>query len=176
MVTPGRSGASQGGSIAGGLDVTTRAALMLLLSLVAGAAAHLALRRAARRLPRMLARRRGAEPAGPPPTPRALAFCVVVLQTLAWLAATWLATEQFPVLREARREAASIVEQSLMAPLFSADDRSYSTRDLLVLPLLVIGVWVGATGLTRLFRSQVLEAAGVESGPRRRSRCCCAMG
>jgi small-conductance mechanosensitive channel len=87
-----------------------------------------------------------------------------VLQTLAWLAATWLATEQFPVLREARREAASIVEQSLMAPLFSADDRSYSTRDLLVLPLLVIGVWVGATGLTRLFRSQVLEAAGVESG------------
>jgi small-conductance mechanosensitive channel len=144
--------------------MTERAALMLVLSLLAGAAAHFTLRRAGRRLPRALARRRGVRLAGPAPTPGALALGVVVLQTLAWLASAWLATQQFPALREARGEAASIVAQSLTAPLFALDDRSYSTRDLVVLPLLVIGVWIGASGLTRLFRSQVLEAAGVESG------------
>jgi len=144
--------------------MTERAALMLFLSLLAGAAAHFALSRVGRRIPLALAHRRGVFLAGPAPTPRALALGVVVLQTLAWLASAWLATQQFPVLREARGEAASIVAQSLTAPLFALGDRSYSTRDLVVLPLLVIGIWIGASGLTRLFCSQVLEAAGVESG------------
>jgi len=53
--------------------MTERAALMLFLSLLAGAAAHFALRRAGRRLPRALARRRGVMLAGSAPTPRALA-------------------------------------------------------------------------------------------------------
>ena len=87
--------------------MTERAALMLFLSLLAGAAAHFALSRAGRRLPRVLARRRGVMLAGPVPTPRALALGVVVLQTLAWLASAWLATQQFQALREARGEAAS---------------------------------------------------------------------
>lgn len=146
--------------------MTERAALMLFLSLLAGAAAHFALGRARRRLPRALARRRGVVLAGPAPTPRALALGVVVLQTLAWLASAWLATQQFPALREARGEAASILAQSLTAPLFALGDRSYTIRDLVLLPLLVIGVCIGASGLTRLFRSQVLEAAGVQSGAR----------
>jgi potassium efflux system protein len=144
--------------------VTERAVLMLLLSLLAGVAVHYALARAAHRLPRAIARRRGAPPGGPAPTPRALALAVVLLQTLAWTAAAWLATEQLPALRELRGEAASVLVRSLTAPLFTLDDRSYSTRDLLLLPLLVIGVWFGASGLTRLFRSLVLDAAGVESG------------
>jgi small-conductance mechanosensitive channel len=144
--------------------MTERAALMLCISLLAGAAAHFALRRAGRRLPRALARRRGVLPAGPAPTPRALALAVVALQTLAWLASAWLATQQLPALREARGEAVSIVAQSLAAPLFALGDRSYTVRDVLVLPVLVIGIWIAASGLTTLFRSQVLEAAGVASG------------
>lgn len=144
--------------------MTQRAALMLLLSLLAGAAAHYALRRAGYRIPLALARRRGLPLAGPAPTPRTLALGVVVLQTLTWLASGWLATQQFPALREARGEAASILAQSLNAPLFTLDGRGYSTRDVLVLPLLVIGVWIGASGLTQLFRSRLLAAAGVESG------------
>lgn len=144
--------------------MTQRAALMLLISLLAGAAAHFALRRAVRRLPRALARRRGVMLPSPAPTPRALALGVVVLQTLAWLAAAWLATQSFSALREARGEAVSIVAQALTAPLFALDDRSYAIRDLLVLPLLVVGVWIGASGVARLVRTQVLEAAGVESG------------
>ncbi len=144
--------------------MTQRAALMLLLSLLAGAAAHFALGRAGHRIPRTLARRRGVKLAGPAPTPRTLALAVVVLQMLAWLASAWLATQQFPALREARGEAASILAQTLATPLFTLDGRGYSTRDLLLLPLLVTLVWVGASGLTQLFRSQVLAAAGVEGG------------
>jgi small-conductance mechanosensitive channel len=137
---------------------------MLLLSLLAAATVHFALRRAERRTVRALARRRGGPRAGPAGTPRALALGVVALQTLAWLASAWLATEQFAALRDARGEAISILARSLTAPLFALDERSYSARDLLLLPMLVIGAWIGATALTRLFRSQVLEVAGVESG------------
>lgn len=144
--------------------MTQRAALMLLLSLLAGAAAHFALGRAGHRIPRALARRRGLMLAGPAATPRSLALGVVVLQTFSWLASAWLATQQFPALREARGVAVATVAQSLVAPLFTLDGRSYSLRDVLGLPLLVIAVWVGASGLTRLFRSRVLEAAGVEGG------------
>jgi small-conductance mechanosensitive channel len=144
--------------------MTERAALTLLASLLAGGAAHFALRRSGRRLARALARLRGVVPAGPVATPRPLALAVVVLQTLAWLTAAWLATEQFPALRGARREAASLVAQSLTAPLFALGDRSFAVRDVLVLPLLVAAVWVGASVLAGFFRSQVLEAAGLESG------------
>jgi small-conductance mechanosensitive channel len=144
--------------------MTERAALTLPLALLAGGAAHFALRRGARLLARALSRRGGAPPVGPVTTPASLAFAVVLLQTFAWLAAAWLATQQLPALREARDALASIAAESFAAPLFTQGGRSYSARDLSVLAALVFAIWLGAAGLSRLFRSQVLEAAGVEAG------------
>ncbi len=137
--------------------MTERAALTVLVALLAGAAAHFALHRASRRLGAALpgaAARRG------------LALGAVLLQALIWLGATWLATQQFESLRMFRGEAAMRVTESLAVPIVTLGDRTYSTLDLLVLPLLVVGVWLAASGVTRLLGAWVLEAAGLELGAR----------
>jgi small-conductance mechanosensitive channel len=144
--------------------MTARAAAMLVAALLAGAAAHFALRRASRRLPRALALRRGVPWSPTAPTPRAFAFAVLLLQTAAWLGAAWLASQQFASTRAVRGEVAAFLGRTLATPLFTLGDRGYTAQDLLVLPLLVAAVWLAGGVLTRLFRSQVLEAVGLERG------------
>ncbi len=144
--------------------MTAAAAATLVAALVSGAALHFALTRVGRRLPLWLARRRGAAAPHGARRPRGLALSVLVLQVSVWLGAAWLATNQFASLRAARGSAADLVLRSLRTPLFTMDDRSYAALDLIVLPALVIAVWLVVSGATRLFRSQVLAAAGFESG------------
>jgi small-conductance mechanosensitive channel len=146
--------------------MTERAALTVFVALFAGVGAHFALHRASRRLASALAARRGAPVAPGAPARRAIALGVILLQAVVWLGATWLATQQFDSIRMFRGEAAMRVAGSLAVPLVTLGERSYSTLDLLVLPLLVVGVWLAASGLTRLLGTWVLEAAGLELGAR----------
>jgi len=137
--------------------MTERAAMTVLVALLGGAAAHFALHRASRRLGAAL-------PAAA--ATRGLALGAVLLQAAVWLAVTWLATQQFEAIRMFRGEAAMRVTESLAVPIVTLGERSYSTLDLLVLPLLVLCVCLAASGATRLLGAWVLDAAGLEPGAR----------
>jgi small-conductance mechanosensitive channel len=142
--------------------VTAAAAAAGVAALGAAGLLHFALARLSRRIPLWLARRRG-ERARAAPRPRPLALLVLALQASVWLAAAWLATEPFPVLRASRATAGDLLLRSLRMPLFTLDERSYAALDLLVLPALVAAVWLAVSGITRLVRSQVLAAAGFDA-------------
>jgi hypothetical protein len=50
------------------------------------------------------------------------------------------------------------------APLLTLGERSYSTLELVALPLLLLTLWLAVGLVVRVVRSHVFEAAGVESG------------
>jgi len=140
--------------------------LLFAAALVAAALGlHFAIGRGARRIPRWLARRRGE--AGGPHVRYGRAFTLAALgaRSALWLGTVWLVSERFEPLMEARGWSLALVMRALAAPLFSVSERSYSAQDLILLPTLFVALWLAVGFLVRLFRTHVLEAAGVGSGP-----------
>jgi small-conductance mechanosensitive channel len=139
--------------------------VVIALALLAlGVAIHFAVGRAARRLPRWLARRRG-EAIGPGVRgERAFRLGAVVAQAALWLALLFALSERFEPLMQARGWSLMLLVRALDAELFTVGERAYSALDLIALPLLLIVLWVAVGLVVRVIRSQVFEAAGVESG------------
>ena len=139
-------------------------ALLAVLLVAAGAALHYGVGRAAARIPRWLALQRGAA-AGPDVRfGRAFALGAVLARAAVWLGVAWLASERVEPLMEARGWSLMLLVKALGAPLFTVNERAYSAYDLVALPALLLALWLGVGLLVRAVRSQIFEAAGVESG------------
>ncbi len=138
--------------------------LFALALALLGALLHFAIGRAARRIPRQLAQRRGAA-AGPNVRHgRAFALAALGARSALWLGIAWLVSERFEPLMQARGWSLMLLADALRAPLFTMNERSYSTLDLVLLPAFLVALWIAVGLLVRVIRSRVLEAAGVESG------------
>jgi small-conductance mechanosensitive channel len=141
-------------------------ALALAGAICAGAAAaHFAIGRAGRRLPRWLARRRGARPnGGPLRWERASELAGLALRAGLWLAAAWLVAGVFPALARLRDRLPDVVEMAFDQPLVVLGEKSYSTMDLLALPLLLCALWLALGALTGVLRRQLARFGGESGG------------
>ena len=138
--------------------------LVAVLAVALGAALHFGIGRAARRIPRWLAQRRG-DAIGPDVRHgRAFALAAVALRSALWLPLAWGVSERFEPLMQARGWSLMLLVKALGAPLFTVNERAYSAFDLVALPALLLALWLGVGLLVRAVRSQLFEAAGVESG------------
>jgi small-conductance mechanosensitive channel len=138
--------------------------LVAALAVALGGVLHFWIGRAARRIPRWLAQRRGEAPGPNVRHGRAFALGAVALRTALWLALAWGVSERIEPLMRARGGSLMLLVKALGAPLFTLGERSYSTLDLVALPLLLLTLWLAVGLVVRVVRSQVFEAAGVESG------------
>jgi potassium-dependent mechanosensitive channel len=141
-----------------------RGAAVLLLA----AGLHWLLSRARRRLPLRLAHWR-ALPAhsaigGKPAWQLAVELLCGALQALLWIGALLYAVEQFPLTRQARFDTARVLGDSLRAPLFTANERAYSTGDFLWLAAAVALLWIAVSLVTRLVSMRLMRATGASHG------------
>jgi small-conductance mechanosensitive channel len=133
-------------------------------ALLLGLAAHWLIGRAARRIPRWLALRRGMQPGLRPPGARSLALLGLALQGLLWIGVFVFVSQHVAMLGRVREVAWALVRMSFTMPLFAIGDRTYAVRELLALPLLLVGVWVAASMVVSLVRGRIFSVAGVEEG------------
>jgi small-conductance mechanosensitive channel len=138
--------------------------LFAALALAAGAALHFAIGRAAARIPRWLAQRRRAATGPGVRFGHLFALAAVALRAAVWLAVAWGVSERFEPLMHARGWSLMLLVKALDAPLFTLNERAYSALDLVALPVLLVALWLAVGLVVRAVRSQVFEAAGVESG------------
>jgi len=145
-----------------------RAIVESLALVVTACLAHWGLRRLARRLPLFLARRSSAGRAPTPgaglPWQRTTAITVLGIDAGLWAAVAMLVSERFALLGAWRRAAAMLLSMSFTAPLFHLNQKSYSTLDVIALPLVFGALWLVARALTHVVRSQVLRSTGIERG------------
>ena len=142
----------------------TTALLLAALAVALGGALHFWIGRAARRIPRWLAQRRG-EALGPDVRHgRAFALGAVAVRSALWLGLAWGVSERIEPLMRARGWSLMLLVKALGAPLFTVGERAYSALDLIALPVLLLALWLAVGLVVRVIRSQVFEAAGVESG------------
>jgi small-conductance mechanosensitive channel len=136
--------------------------IVSLLGVAVAAIAALALLRLAeRRLPPWLARRSGAGSfAAVSARRRQVGLALLAPKLSVWAAALLVVSERLPLLMASRDHAAALVASSFMAPLVRMGERAWSALDLLELPLLLVGVWLGASLATRLVRRQLARAGG----------------
>ncbi|HYC00844.1 MAG TPA: mechanosensitive ion channel domain-containing protein [Candidatus Limnocylindrales bacterium] len=143
--------------------MTIHALLVCAATFAACIAASFAIQRAGRRLQRRLAaasgggglRRRLGD---------AAVVSALLLQAGVWSAAAWLLSERVMAAHQWRAMIADVLQMSLTAPLFTLDARSYSALDLLLLPAMLAALWLSVSALTRVLRTRVLAAAGIEAG------------
>jgi potassium-dependent mechanosensitive channel len=120
--------------------------------------------RASRRLPRWLARRRDL-PVGPDlPHRAAIALGTLALEAVLWLAAFVYASERIPAVARVRDRALAMAAMSVRMPLFSIEERPFSAIDLLELPLVLLGVWLGVGLVVRGVRVWLADVAGARHG------------
>ena len=143
-----------------------QASLVCLLVLAGAAAIHWGLRRIGRRLPLLLSRRSG----GSIESSRAMRWEAVIEAALllpkaaVWLAAITYVSDQFALLQMTRQMVVHVVVMSVTSPLFTLNERAYSAADILELPAVLAGLWIGVSALTRLLKANVLRATGMEPG------------
>jgi small-conductance mechanosensitive channel len=130
---------------------------------IAAILAHWALNRTGRALGRRLAS------AAPQPAKRAawefrLRLALLALKIVLWGGVAWYLSDRLLLLWLLREAFASVLAMGLGSPLFEIGGKSYSTLDLLELPAILAVLWVAVSAITRLIRSQVLGALGVERG------------
>jgi small-conductance mechanosensitive channel len=131
--------------------------------LAAAAASHWALRRLGRRLPRLIAKRRGAN-APLPGWARWLELALAPPKAALWVAAVYDISGQFAALDRVRQMFAQILGMSLSAPLFTLNARTYSLQDVLALPAVLAVLWIAVSLVLVLVKSQLLRPAGVDPG------------
>ena len=143
-----------------------QASLVSVLVLAAAGAIHWGLRRIGRRLPLLLRRRSG----GSIESSRAMRWEAIVQagllppKAVLWLGAIAYVSEQFALLQMARQMIVHVTVMSVTSPLFTLNERAYSVLDVLELPAVLAGLWIAVSGLTRLLKSNVLRATGMEPG------------
>ena len=138
--------------------------LIAALAVALGGVLHFWIGRAARRIPHWLAQRRGEAPGPNVRHGRAFARGAVALRSALWLALAWGVSERIEPLMRARGWSLMLLVKALGAPLFTVSERPYSALDLIALPVLLLALWLAVGLVVRVIRSQVFEAAGVESG------------
>jgi potassium efflux system protein len=134
--------------------------------ILAALALHWGMRRAARRLPRLLARHLGGGPRRIAAWERLAAVALLPFEVGLWLAAAYLVSEQFALLRRIRALSYHVLDMGLTAPLFVLDGQAYSGLDLLELPVVLLAVWGAVRLIGRFLAGHLLGSLGVESGAR----------
>jgi potassium-dependent mechanosensitive channel len=140
-------------------------ALLSVGVLIVAAALHWGLRRVGRRLPRWLAQRSGQASSTVVMRWQGLTEVVLLVPKIAiWGVALTYVSDQFALLLRLRQLVAHVVEMSVSMPLFTLEGHAYAATDVLELPLVLAALWIGVSALTRVLRSNVLAATGMEPG------------
>jgi len=149
-----------------GGDRLLAACVLSLAAILAAAGVHWGLRRLGRRLPRWLARRSGSpvRPGMSLPGEGALELALLVPKIALWLATATYVSDQFAILQWVRSMLTHAVVMSVTSPLFTINTRGYSALEVLELPAILAVVWVAVGGFTRILKSSVLRATGMERG------------
>jgi small-conductance mechanosensitive channel len=136
------------------------ALVSLALLVVAAAAVH----RYLSRLGRRLAHRRPAAGSGGVEPLRRVHLALLVLKLGLWGGVAFVLSERLPELRMSREAALDLVSRSLTAPLFSVDGRGYSAVNLVALPALLVGLWIGVSVAVGVFKRQLARVTGGARG------------
>ena len=81
-----------------------------------------------------------------------------------WLGTIIYVTDLFPLTREWSRRIANIIWMSLISPVISLGEKSYSVTNIIILIGLFIGLIAVAGAVTNLLRSRVLRITNVSRG------------
>lgn len=81
-----------------------------------------------------------------------------------WLGTIIYVTDLFPLTREWSRSIANIIWMSLISPVISLGEKSYSVTNIIILIGLFIGLIAVAGAVTNLLRSRVLRITNVSRG------------
>jgi potassium efflux system protein len=143
-----------------------QAVLLSVLAVCAALLGHWLLRRIGRRLPRLLARAaRGSTASSITMRWEGIINVALLLPKVGlWAAAAGYVSGQFALLQYVRDMATHVVVMSVTMPLFTLEEHAYSAVDLLELPLVLGGLWIAVSALTRILRANVLAATGMEAG------------
>jgi small-conductance mechanosensitive channel len=140
-----------------------RGPVLSVAAIAVALAIHWGFRRLGRRLPRWLAQRSGGDGAlqrwqG------TIELLLLLPKLVVWGAVLFYVSDQFAPLQTIRAMAVHVVEMSVSVPLFAVEGHRYSAADLLELPLVLAALWIGVSALTRMLKSHVLAATGMEPG------------
>ncbi|MBF2021687.1 MAG: mechanosensitive ion channel [Hydrococcus sp. C42_A2020_068] len=99
---------------------------------------------------------------------KALEFLFKLVLTLArlgvWVGAALYITNLFPFTRQWSYKIANVLVTSFTSPILTLSDSAYSVIDLIILAGLLFGLVICAGIVVNLFRSRVLEYAGINRG------------
>ncbi len=89
---------------------------------------------------------------------------LILARVAIWCAAILYVINLFPQTRDRSYEIFRAVRDSLFSPLFPLGDNTYSVTDLFILMGAFFGVFVGATVVTNVLRSRILNMAVISTG------------
>lgn len=141
--------------------VLSRVAKALALVAIA-AAAGWGLHWLRRRAPAWLARRRGV--ADVPAFRHGLGLVLLAPQLAILVVVLWKVIDLFDALRDVRMSVLELVKRGLSSSVFTVDMHGYTALDVLELPVLLAGLWLGVQALTWLLRRYVLRSVGADRG------------
>jgi len=149
------------------LSYIWRAILLIILSILGAIALHLLLswiwRYWLRRLVPTAANHpdTGAQPKG---IELFLQLTLVLLRSLLWIGVAIYITDLFPLTREWSRRIANLLWMSLISPVITIGESSYSVINIIIFISLFFGVLAIAGTLTNLLRSRILRITNVSRG------------
>ncbi len=95
---------------------------------------------------------------------RAMRTALLLTRTVLWLVALWHLTGLFLLTREWSRGGAEVLLDSFTTPLMALGGRQYSLVQLLALLAMLVLLILASKAMTDLFRSRILELAGINRG------------
>ncbi len=145
----------------------TLASVGLAIAIVAGMIAlHWLLWRVGRRLPLILGRRAARD--GDPIAAlqllwrRRIELTLLPFKLAIWAGGLFLISELFPPLVIWRGELGRFFTASFTRPLFTVQERPFSAKDVLLLPVALAGLWVTVSVVAWLFRAWILGPARLQ--------------
>ncbi len=136
------------------------AILSLVLLVAAAGAAHWHLSRLGRRL----AHRRSTAASGGLRPFRHLDLAFLLVKLGLWASVLFIVSDRLPELRMSREAALGLVMRSLTAPLVTLNGQGYSAINLVTLPALLVGLWIGVSLVVGLFKGQLARVSGGARG------------
>lgn len=89
---------------------------------------------------------------------------LAAMRSLVWLLAAYSISSRFPLTRRWSYRITEVLRESFISPLISVGKNSYSVVDIVALLGLFLGLVVFARTATKVLRSRVLRATGVNRG------------
>ncbi len=89
---------------------------------------------------------------------------LVAMRSLVWLLAAYSISSRFPLTRNWNYRVTEVLRESFISPLISLGENSYSVVDIVSLLGLFLGLIVFSRTATKVLRSRVLQATGVNRG------------